>query len=83
MKICIGLVGRGLLLMLACICALMGVQAPGLFLLCSCGFLFPYGQQMFLLVSGVSKDSGAKELVRFIVPRQLQQQHFQQKQKQP
>ena len=32
---------------------------------------------MFLLVSGVSKDSGGKELVRFIVPRQLKQQQYQ------
>ena len=38
---------------------------------------------MFLPVSGVSEDSGGKELVRFIVPRQLQQQKYQQQQKQP
>ena len=54
----------------------MGVYALGLLLLFSCGFAFPYGHQMFLLVSEVSKDSGGKELVRFIVPRKLQQQQY-------
>ena len=57
--------------MVAIIWVLMGVKALMLLFLRSCGFAFPYGHQMFLLVSGVSKDSGGKELVRFIVPRQL------------
>ena len=35
MKICIDLVGRGLLLMLVCLCVLVGVQAQGLLLLFS------------------------------------------------
>ena len=65
--------GKRTLLIVACICVLMGVKALGLFLLCSCGFAFPYGHEMFLLVSGVFKDSGGKELVRFILPRQQQQ----------
>ena len=60
-----------------------GVQALGLFLPSFCGFAFPYGHQMFLLVSGVSKDSGGKELLRFKVTRQLQQQQCQQQKKQP
>ena len=51
-------------------------------LLCSCGLAFPYGHQMLVLVSGVSKDSGDKELVRFMVPRQLQQQEKQPRQQQ-
>ena len=66
--------------MVVCICVLMGMQALGLFL-CSCGFAFPHGYQMFLLVSGVSKYSGGKKLVRFIVPKQVQQQQPQQQQR--
>ena len=58
----------------------MGVL--GLFLLCSCGFAFPFGYKMFLLVSGVSKDSGGKEIARFKVPRELQQYQYQKQQKQ-
>ena len=37
---------------------------------------------MFLLVSGVSKYSGGKKLVRFIVPKQVQQQQTQPQQQQ-
>ena len=37
----------------------IGVVDSRLFLLCSCVFAFPYGHQMFLLVSRVSKDSGS------------------------
>ena len=51
-------------------------------LLCSCGLAFPYGHEMLVLVSGVSKDCGDKELVRFMVPRQLLQQQKQPRQQQ-
>ena len=47
-----------------------------LFLLFSCSFAFSCGQQMFLLVSAVPKDSGGREPVSFVVSKQHHQKHI-------